>query len=84
MKNKNDKIKRRFFGTVVSNKPDKTLIVKVDRNKWDKKYKRQYTTSKKFHVHDPRNYYKEGELVEIIACRPISKNKKWRVLYNKS
>ncbi|NQV12364.1 30S ribosomal protein S17 [Candidatus Uhrbacteria bacterium] len=71
---------RTLSGTVVSTKMDKTIVVRVDRTKLNKKYKMRYGVSKKFHVHDPLNKFKEGDKVSFAAMRPLSKTKRWRVL----
>ena len=76
------KYKRKLSGTVVSDKSDKTIVVKVERVKQHPKYKKRYTVSRKYHVHDPKNEYKVGDKVTFTECRPISKNKRWRVLAN--
>jgi len=73
---------RKFSGVVVSDKMNKTIVVRVDRVKKDPRYGKRYTTSKKYKVHDEKNQYKEGERVVFIQCRPISKDKRWRVIYN--
>ncbi|MDD4902269.1 MAG: 30S ribosomal protein S17 [Patescibacteria group bacterium] len=79
--NKDKKIsKRKFVGTVTSDKMDKTISVQVITHKRDQKYKKNYFISKKYKVHDENNQYKEGDKVEFIECRPLSKDKKWRVL----
>ncbi len=70
-------------GKVVSDKMDKTITVEVARVKTNAKYKKKYAVSRKFKVHDEKNQYKVGDVVEFIACRPISKDKKWRVIYSK-
>ena len=74
------KIKRAFTGTVVSDKMDKTIVVKVDRTKIHPKYKKRFTISKKYKVHDFENKFKTGDKVRFIECRPLSKDKRWRVL----
>ena len=74
-------IHKTFKGTVVSNKPNKTIVVSVQRTKMHPTYKKRYVVSKKYQVHDEKNQYKVGDEVTFIACRPISKNKHWRVLY---
>jgi small subunit ribosomal protein S17 len=61
---------------------DKTVVVKVDKVKIHPKYKKRYTTSKKYKVHDEKEFYKEGDKVVFVGCRPMSKDKKWRVLYS--
>lgn len=74
------KNKRTLQGTVVSDKMNKTITVKVDRLKWHKKYGKQYRVSEKYKVHDEKNEHKTGEKVLIEECRPISKDKNWRVI----
>jgi len=73
-------IKRKFSGIVVSDKADKTIVVAVKNTKLHSKYLKRYIVTKKYRVHDPENKYKVGDVVEFIEARPISKNKKWRVL----
>ncbi|MFA5643926.1 MAG: 30S ribosomal protein S17 [Patescibacteria group bacterium] len=73
-------IRKKFSGVVVSDKNDKTIVVKVERVKINKKYKKRYVVSKKYKVHDPKNSYKTGDKVVFVECRPISKDKKWRVI----
>ena len=81
MANKSDKtIKRKLKGEIVSDKMDKTIIVRVDRVKVHPKYKKRYKTSKRYKVHDAKNEYKVGDKVIFQECRPLSKDKKWRVL----
>ena len=72
--------KRKFVGIVTSDKMDKTISVQVITVKRDPKYKKTYFISKKYKVHDETNQFKEGDKVEFIECRPLSKDKKWRVL----
>lgn len=83
-KNENKKedkvIKRTFIGTVVSDRMDKTLVVKVDRTKIHPRYHKRYTISKNYKVHDEKNEYKVGDEVKFVECRPLSKNKRWRVI----
>lgn len=75
-------IKKKFNGVVVSDKMDKTIVVRVDRVKQHAKYKKRYTVSKRYKVHDEKNQYKEDDKVTFIECRPISKDKRWRVIYS--
>jgi len=77
------KITRTFQGIVVSDKMDKTIVVRVDHIKADPKYKKRYQVSRNFKVHDAKNECKTGELVSFAACRPYSKDKCWRVVKNK-
>ena len=73
---------RTLQGVVVSNKADKTLKVRVDRLKVHPKYKKRYTVSRHYAVHDERNQYQEGVFVTFVPSRPRSKTKRWRVLYD--
>ena len=77
-----DKIvkKQQMTGLVVSDKMDKTVVVKVDMRKRHPKYKKAYTVSKKFKAHDETNQYKTGDKVVIESTRPISKDKKFKVI----
>ncbi|MFH0856556.1 MAG: 30S ribosomal protein S17 [bacterium] len=77
---KDNKKRKIFSGNVVGDKMDKTIVVKVDNVKMNSKYKKQYMVSKKFKVHDAANKYKIDDKVKFVECRPISKDKKWRVL----
>jgi len=70
---------RKLEGLVTSDKMDKTVVVKVDRQVINRKYQKRYTVSKKYKCHDEKNEYKVGDKVVITECRPISKDKKWRV-----
>ena len=81
MANAQAKTQRRFQGTVVSAAQDKTIVVRIDRLKFHPMYKKRYTTSQRYQVHDERKQYQVGDVVEFVACRPLSKHKKWRVLY---
>jgi len=74
--------KRILQGTVVSDKADKTVVVRVQRRVMHPLYKKFITLSKKFSAHDPENRFKEGQKVRIQECRPISKNKSFEVLYD--
>ena len=76
---KSKKIKA-FKGMVVSDKMDQTCVVSVERVKTHPRYNKQYKVSKKYKVHDPKNQCKQGDLVEFAACRPLSKDKKWRLI----
>ncbi len=67
-------------GVVVSDKMDKTIVVKVNRYIKHPKYQKYYTVSKKYKAHDEANAHKIGETVEIVESRPISKDKTFRVI----
>lgn len=71
---------RTFEGVVVSDKMQKTVVVQVDRKKWHPKYKKQYTISKKFKVHDEKNEAHVGDKVIFHETKPMSKDKKWRLV----
>jgi len=66
-------------GIVVSNKMDKTVVVKVDRLVKHAFYKKYLIRSKKFKAHDEKNEYQVGDLVSLVESRPISKDKRWVV-----
>jgi small subunit ribosomal protein S17 len=72
--------KRVLTGTVVSDKTDKTVVVSVERRVKHPLYGKIIRRSKKYHAHDEGNVFKEGEVVRIEECAPISKLKTWRVL----
>ncbi|WP_102127879.1 30S ribosomal protein S17 [Deinococcus planocerae] len=72
-------MKKTFTGVVVSDKADKTVSVKVERRFTHPLYGKVVTRSKKYAAHDETNEYKIGDRVEIIAVRPISKTKTWKV-----
>lgn len=72
--------KRRLQGIVSSNAMSKTVVVTVTRAKMHPKYGQQYKVSKRYKAHDERNEYKVGEVVIIEQCRPLSKDKVWRVV----
>ncbi len=80
-KNKKKKIIKKFEGMVISDKMDKTIVVGVDIAKKHRKYNKKYTVSKKYKVHDEKNQFKNGDKVNFVECRPLSKDKKWRVIY---
>ena len=75
-------IRKKFEGVVVSNKGDKTIVVEVKLTKVHPKYLKRYIISKKYKVHDPNNQFNIGDNVSFIACRPISRDKRWMVLKN--
>lgn len=77
-----EKILRKFKGTVVSDKMSKTIVVKVDAFKMHSKLKKRYKVSSKYKVHDEKDQFKTGDVVNFVECRPLSKDKKWRVVYS--
>jgi small subunit ribosomal protein S17 len=72
--------KRIMQGVVVSDKNDKTVVVKVERRFTHPLLKKTVRRTKKFHAHDETNAFREGDIVRIQECTPISKNKRWTVL----
>ena len=79
MKKQIKKQKRILKGEVVSDKMDKTVVVRVSRLKIHPKYKRRYKTTKHFKAHDEKNECHTGDKVIIEETRPLSKEKRWRV-----
>lgn len=67
-------------GVVVSDKMDKTIVVSVSRFIKHPLYGKFYKVSKKYKAHDEENKYKTGDKVEIVETRPISKDKKFKVV----
>ena len=72
--------KRTLQGVVVSDKQDKTVIVRVERRFTHPVMKKTVRRSNKFHAHDEKNEYSVGDLVRIEEHRPISKLKRWLVV----
>jgi len=72
--------KRILIGTIVSDKTDKTVVVKVERKVKHPMYGKIIRRSKKYHAHDEDNAFKAGEVVRIEETAPISKLKSWRVI----
>ena len=73
------KNQRKLVGRVVSDKMQKTVTVRVERRVKDPMMGKIITRSKKYHAHTDTNEFKEGDLVEIAECRPLSRTKSWRV-----
>ncbi|MEI6730046.1 MAG: 30S ribosomal protein S17 [Pseudomonadota bacterium] len=73
--------KRILQGVVTSDKADKTITVKVERRFTHPIYKKTVRSSKKYSAHDEQNKCKIGDVVKIVESRPISKTKKWAVIY---
>lgn len=72
--------RRRLEGTVVSDKMEKTVMVRVDRVKTHSKYLKQYKVSKRYTAHEESGEAKTGDKVVIEEVRPLSKTKRWRVV----
>ncbi len=71
--------RRTLVGTVVSNKMDKTVVVRVERLVQDLRYKKYIRRYSRFMAHDESNSCTEGDQVRIIEHRPLSKRKRWKV-----
>ena len=71
--------RKQLIGQVVESKMDKTAVVQIDRRGPHPIYKKYVTQSKKYYVHDEDNSHKNGDLVEIVSSKPLSKTKRWRV-----
>ena len=74
-----DRNRQKLVGKVISDSMDKTIVVSVERLVKHRLYKKYIRRSKKYYVHDEDNSYKNGDLVEIISSKPLSKTKRWRV-----
>lgn len=71
---------RKLEGIIVSDKMRKTRVIAVSRLKKHAKYKKYYKVMQKFKAHDENNEYHFGEKVFIEETRPISKDKRWRII----
>lgn len=71
--------KRTLIGQVVSDKMDKTVVVSVQRSTVHPLYRKTIRLSKRYKAHDEQNNCRMGDRVEIVECRPLSKDKKFRV-----
>ena len=77
--NKDNKIIVRKKGKVVSKSGDKTVVVSVDTYKTHSKYKKKYQSTRRYRTHDEENRCAVGDVVEIVSCSPISKDKKYKI-----
>ena len=71
--------KKRFTGLVVSDKMDKTIVVAISERRLHPLYKKYVAKTKKVKAHDERNEANIGDTVRVVECRPISKDKTWRL-----
>lgn len=74
------KRRRRLIGRVSSDKMEKTVVVEVVRSKLDPVYKKYVRVRAKYKAHDEKNQYRVGDRVEIIEHRPVSRDKRWKVV----
>ncbi len=72
--------KRILQGVVVSAKNEKTAVVQVERRLTHPVLKKTVRLTKKYHAHDEENRCKEGDIVRIEECPPVSKKKRWKVM----
>lgn len=79
MSETNQKVNRTLVGRVVSDKMDKTVTVLVERRVKHPLYGKVIMRSKKYHAHVEGFEAHEGDLVQIVECRPISRTKAWKV-----
>ncbi len=68
------------IGYVVSNKMDKTIVVAIESKVKHEKYSKQIKRTSRFKAHDENNECNEGDLVKIMETRPLSKDKRWRLV----
>jgi small subunit ribosomal protein S17 len=72
--------KKEFVGVVKSDKMDKTIVVAVETKTLHPLYKKYITRTKKLKAHDEKNDAKTGDTVRVVECRPVSKEKTWRLV----
>jgi small subunit ribosomal protein S17 len=75
-----EQVARTVTGRVVSNKADKTITVTVERTVRHPLYGKYIRRTTKIHAHDEANECREGDLVSVAQCRPLSKTKSWRLV----
>ncbi|WGK68924.1 30S ribosomal protein S17 [Candidatus Haliotispira prima] len=72
--------KKTFIGIVVSDKMEKSIVVKVSTRRLHPMYKKYVAWSKKYKAHDEANDANVGDRVRIVECRPVSKEKCWKLI----
>lgn len=75
----NNRIVAKKKGKVVNKSGEKTVIIAVESFKTHSKYRKKYRSTKRYKAHDEENKYKINDIVEIVPCRPMSKDKKYRI-----
>lgn len=78
--NKKKNVRRRKQGIVVSDKMDKTVVVAITNSVAHPRYFKKYKVTRRFKADDQKNEYKVGDKVVIEECRPLSREKRWRVV----
>ena len=73
-------VRRTFKGIVVSDKMDKTIVVAVKRIVRHRLYGKSFERTRNLKVHDEKNQFHVGDVVEFVECRPLSRDKRWKVL----
>ncbi|OGV70001.1 MAG: 30S ribosomal protein S17 [Lentisphaerae bacterium RIFOXYB12_FULL_65_16] len=73
-------LRKTRVGVVVGDRPNKTIVVRIDRRAPHPLYKKVVLSSKRYYAHDENNEAKTGDTVEIMETRPLSKLKRWRLL----
>ncbi len=76
---KADRGKQTLQGIVKSDKMDKTIVVEITMRKLHPLYKKYVTRSKRIKAHDEQNEAHEGDTVRVVECRPLSRDKRWRL-----
>lgn len=71
---------RKLQGTIVSDKMNKTRVIEITRLKQHPKYKKYYKITKRFKAHDENNEYKAGDRVIFEETKPMSKEKRWKII----
>ena len=74
------KNKQTLQGVVKSDKMDKTIVVEITMRKLHPLYKKYVTRSKRIKAHDEKNEAHEGDTVRVVECRPLSRDKRWRLV----
>ncbi len=72
--------KKSYQGRVLSDKMDKTIVVAIETMQLHRLYKKYVAHTKKLKAHDEKNEAREGDLVRVVECRPLSKDKHWRLI----
>jgi small subunit ribosomal protein S17 len=67
-------------GVVVSDKPDKTIAVRIDMARRHRRYQKIVRSSSVLHAHDEANDAHAGDTVRVVECRPLSRTKRWRLV----
>lgn len=71
---------RKLQGTIISDKMNKTRVIAITRLKQYPRYKKYYKVTTKFKAHDEKNEYKTGDVVIIGETKPLSKEKRWKII----